>query len=139
RHYEICGGPGGCARESDRTMNKAPIIALTIALCLFGSANACSCIWEENTTVRSHPGSVDAIFKGEYLGERSRSAVDFGMMVTGQFRVIEMLKGEVPDAAELQFLEDNGSNCGMNLETGVTYEVFAYEVNGALRTDDCAG
>lgn len=120
-------------------MSKVLIFALTIMLGLFGSANACSCVWDENVTVRSHAAKKTAIFKGEYLGERKRSDVDFGTMVTGEFRVIEVLKGEIPATADLQFLEDDGANCGMRLEIGVVYEVFAYDVSGDLRTDDCSG
>lgn len=120
-------------------MNKFLISTIVIVFSLIGSAEACSCIWDKNETVKSHAARSTAIFKGEYLGERGRSVVSAGDLVIGQFRVIDVLKGDVPAAADLEFVEDNGSNCGMRFELGVVYEVFAYEVEGALRTDDCFG
>ncbi len=120
-------------------MTKFIIPSLAIAVTLFGSAFACSCVWDDNATVRSHATEMDTIFKGEYLGERQRRTVEFGELVAGDFRVFEMLKGADSGSAIVEYLEDNGSNCGMRLEIGVVYEVFAYDSGGAHRTDECSG
>lgn len=120
-------------------MSKFTLLVLALAAVLFGSAVACTCVWEKNATVRSHAKSMDSIFKGEFLGEQRRRSVEFGELVAGEFRVIETLKGESPTLIELEYLVDDGANCGIRLEIGVVYEVFAYESDGVLRTDECSG
>jgi len=118
-------------------MSNKIMAALSVSLVFWGSAAACSCKWNDERTVRSYAKEMSAIFKGEYQGELSRRVSGFGEVITGKFAVIEVLKGENSSLVLVDYLEDDGMNCGLKFENSVVYEVFARESNGALTTDDC--
>lgn len=104
-------------------------------------AQACSCIWPDNMTVKKDFARKDAIFRGVFLEATSFEPEGYSILDrVGLFEVIEVLKGDVSAVAYVYYQEDDGANCGLSFEVGKEYEVFAsIDADGKIVTSDCSG
>ncbi len=92
-------------------------------------------------TVKKDFARKDAIFRGVFLEMASIESDGYSILDrVGQFEVLEVLKGDLSEVANVYYSEDDGANCGLSFEVGKEYEVFAStDDDGRIVTGVCSG
>ncbi|MFC2952016.1 hypothetical protein ACFOOP_08750 [Marinicaulis aureus] len=117
-------------------------ISIVLFLCAaIVPAQACSCIWPDNMTVKKHFEQTDVVFRGVFIGAKSFESEEYSILDrVGKFQVLEVLKGDIGAMADVYYPEDSGANCGLSFGVGDEYEVFAgIDDQGRIGTTDCSG
>ena len=133
-------GPGGFRpRSMKRVLLEVPLfLGLVVGLFLVTPApvaHACTCAM---LGTEQQVEGADVVVRGTITGLHDPGGASSARLVTYEVAVAEVFKGKSTAATSLRSAADGGS-CGIEVQEGPEYLLFARRVGSDLRTGLCGG
>jgi hypothetical protein len=127
------------AHRADRSVMLAGTLLLVFLFTLLptGRAHACSCMFMEPDEALAQ-ADVPAAFVGTLVAREDAGRGEFGAQVQWTFEVEAVLAGDLAEITTLRAPQDDGANCGLNLQVGDRTALILYSDGDGWSSSSCS-